>query len=125
MSPAHPCDFPSSPVSSNTLRLSQPTTPDCGPPALVHNVLLASSANTRWWVGKQVRISVILPLLGSYMERWRVDCSIGVSFAEGWSEPLRQKSGWANWPTREVNQTRPGSSLIGLCIVAWLSQITS
>src|SRR5882757_1299572 len=105
MSADHPCDFASSPVSSNFLRLSQPTTPLCGPPALVHSVLSASSANTRWWVGKQVRISVILPVLGSYVERWRVDCSIGVSFAETWSEPFRQKSGLANWPTREVNQT--------------------
>src|ERR1700682_3685341 len=120
-----PCDFASSPVSSNILRLSQPTTPLCGPPALVHNVLLASSANTRWWVGKQVRTSVILPDLGSYIERCRVDCSTGVSFAEGWSEPFLQKSGLANWPTREVNQTWPFSSIIGLCMLAWLSQITS
>src|SRR6266581_4821380 len=93
-----PCDFCSSPVSSNILRLSQPTTPLCGPPALVHSVLLASSANTRWWVGKHVRISVMLPVFGSYIERCRVDCSIAVSFAEGWSEPFLQKSGLANWP---------------------------
>ena len=76
-------------------------------------------------MGKQVRISVILPVFGSYIERWRVDCSIGVSFAEGWSEPLRQKSGLANCPTRDVNQTWPFSSIIGLCMLAWLSQITS
>src|SRR5262249_25126571 len=97
--------------------------PLTGPPALVHNVLLASSANTRWWVGKQVRISVTFPVFGSYIDRCRVDCSIGVSFAEGWSDPLRQKSGLANWPTRDVNQTRPVSSIIGLCMLAWLSQI--
>src|ERR1700730_16280291 len=83
MSADQPCDFASSPVSSNILRLSQPTTPLCGPPALVHSVLLASSANTRWCVGKQVRMSVILPVFGSYIERCRVDCSIGVSLAEG------------------------------------------
>src|SRR6516164_585705 len=125
MSADQPCDFCSSPVSSNILRLSQPTTPLCGPPALVHSVLLASSANTRWCVGKQVLISVILPVAGSYMERCRVDCSIGVSLADGWSDPFLQKSGLANCPTREVNQTRPFSSIIGLCMLAWLSQITS
>src|SRR5215470_9896781 len=38
---------------------------------------------------------------------------------------LAAKSGLANWPTREVNQTRPASSIIGLCMLAWLSQITS
>src|SRR6516164_8232248 len=125
MSADQPCDFTSSPVSSKVLRLSQPITPLGGRRVMDKSVMLASSANTRWWVGKQVRMSVILPLLGSYMEKWRVDCSIGVSFAEGWSEPLRQKSGLANWPTREVNQTRPVSSIIGLCMLAWLSQITS
>src|SRR6202171_4371376 len=83
MSADQPCDFASSPVSSNILRLSQPTTPLTGPPALVHSVLLASSANTRWWVGKQVLISVILPVFGSYMDRCRVDVSTGVSLAEG------------------------------------------
>src|SRR5712675_1849477 len=70
-------------------------------------------------------MSVILPVAGSYLARCRVDCSIGVSFAEGWSEPFLQKSGLANWPTREVNQTCPFSSIIGLCMLAWLSQITS
>ena len=67
----------------------------------------------------------MLPVAGSYTERWRVACSIGVSLADGWSEPLRQKSGLENWPMREVNQTRPVSSIIGLCMLAWLSQITS
>src|SRR5437899_4213132 len=37
-------------------------TPLPGPPALVHSVLLASSAKTRWWVGKHVLISVIFPV---------------------------------------------------------------
>src|SRR5262245_28469355 len=120
-----PCAFCSSPVSSKTLRLSQPTTPLCGPPALVHSVLLASSANTRWCVGKQVRISVILPVFGSYIDRWRLAVSTGVSFAEGCSEPFLHQSGLAGGPTREVNQTWPFSSIIGLCMLAWLSQITS
>src|SRR5881409_3873571 len=97
-----PCDLASSPVSSNFLRLSQPITPLCGPPALVHSVLSASSANTRWCVGKQVRISVIFPVFGSYMERWRLDWSTGNSFADGCSEPFLQKSGFAGAPTREV-----------------------
>src|SRR5882757_9863162 len=68
---------------------------------------------------------VMFPVCGSYIERCRVDCSIGVSFADAWSEPFLQKSGLANWPTREVNQTWPFSSIIGLCMVVWLSQITS
>src|SRR5713101_4341164 len=123
MSAVQPWDFCSSPVSSNIFRFSQPMTPLAGPPALVHSVLFASSANTRWWVGKHVLISVIFPVFGSYMERWRLDCSTGNSFADGWSEPVLQKSGLAGAPTREVNQTRPCSSNIGLCILAWLSQI--
>src|SRR5207244_11757361 len=85
-------------------------TPLCGPPALVHSVLSASSANTRWCVGKHVLISVIFPVFGSYMERWRLDWSTGNSLADGWSDPLLQKSGFAGAPTREVNQTRPFSS---------------
>ena len=68
-------------------------TPLCGPPALVHSVLLASSAKTRWCVGKHVLISVNLPVFGSYIERWRLADSIGNSFADGWSEPFLQKSG--------------------------------
>src|SRR5258707_8540394 len=77
MSADQPCDFASSPVSSNVLRLSQPITPLCGPPALVHSVLFASSAKTRWCVGKHVRISVIVPVFGSYTDRCRLGDSIG------------------------------------------------
>src|SRR2546425_11829314 len=123
MSAVHPCDFASSPVSSNIFRFSQPMTPLCGPPALVHSVWLASSAKTRWWVWKHVLISVIFPVLGSYMERCRCDVSIVVSFADRWSEPFLQKSGLAGPPTRDVNHTRPLSSSIGLCMVLWLAQI--
>ena len=54
-----------------------------------------------------------------------MDCSTGVSFADGCSEPFRQKSGFAGGPTREVNQTWPFSSIIGLCMLVWLSQIAS
>src|SRR5262245_44492574 len=100
-------------------------TPPSGPPALAHYVWWASSAKTRWCVGKHVLISVILPVFGSYIERCRLDVSIGVSFAEGWSEPFLQKSGLAGGRTRDVNQTRPCSSSIGLCMLVWLSQIGS
>src|SRR5205809_7229496 len=100
-------------------------TPLCGPPALVHSVLLASSAKTRWCVGKHVLMSVILPVRGSYTDRWRLDVSIGVSLADGWAEPFLQKSGFAGGRTREVNQTLPFSSNIGLCMLVWLSQIGS
>src|SRR5437762_5185888 len=100
-------------------------TPLPGPPALVHSVLFASPAKTRWCVGKHVLISVIFPLFGSYTERWRLDCSIGKSFADGCAEPFLQKSGFAGGRTREVNQTLPFSSNIGLCMLVWLSQIGS
>ncbi len=36
-----------------------------------------------------------------------------------------QNSGLSAGPTREVNQTRPFSSNIGLCVLVWLSQIGS
>src|SRR5271169_2685735 len=55
----------------------------------------------------------------------RPDCSIGVSLADGWSDPFLQKSGLAGAPTREANQTRAFSSIIMLCMLVWLSQIAS
>src|SRR5256885_12680997 len=70
-------------------------------------------------------MSVILPVRGSYTDRWRLDVSIGVSLADGWAEPFLQKSGFAGGRTRDVNQTRPFSSNIGLCMLVWLSQIRS
>src|SRR5262249_43241868 len=112
-----PCDFCSSPVSSNILRFSQPKTGGCGPPALVHRVLLASSAKIRWWVGKQVLISVNFALAGSYIDRWRLASASGNTFAEGWSDPALQKSGLAGGRTRAVIQTLPFSSIIGLCML--------
>ena len=54
-----------------------------------------------------------------------MDRSTGNSLADGWSEPFLQKSGFAGGRTREVNQTRPFSSNIGLCMLVWLSQIGS
>src|SRR5258708_27696652 len=120
---AQPCARCSSPVSSNSLRLSQPITGLAEPPALVHSVLFASSANARWCVLKQVLISVNLPLAGSNIERWRLAFSSGSTSAEGWLEPLRQNSGLRGARTRAVYQTRPRSSSIGLCVVVWLVPI--
>ena len=120
-----PCEAASSPVSSNFFVSSQPITPDPGPPALVHSVLLASSANIRWCVGKQVRMSVILPVFGSSIERWRVELASGNTLADGCAEPCLQKSGLGGGPTREVHHTRPLSSYIGLCVVVWPCQIGS
>ena len=70
-------------------------------------------------------ISVIFPVIGSYIDRCRFDDSSGVSLADGWSEPCLQKSGFAAGRTRDVNHTRPFSSNIGLCMLVWLSQIGS
>src|SRR5713226_4536409 len=109
-----PCDFCSSPVSSNIFRSSQPKTGVCAPPALVHSVLFVSSAKIRWCVGKQVLIRVNLPVAGSYIDRWRLASSSGNTFADGWSDPFLQKSGLAGGRTRAVIQTRPFSSIIGL-----------
>src|SRR3954469_6172368 len=117
-----PCARSSSPVSSKSLRFSQPSAGLPAPPALVQRVLFASSANTRWCVLKQVLISVNLPLFGSYIERWRLALSSGSTCADGWLEPLRQNSGLRGGRTRAVYQTRACSSSIGLWVVVWLSQ---
>src|ERR1700724_2896099 len=98
-------------------------TPCCGPPELTHTVLSASSANTTWWVLKQVRISLVCPVFGSYMARCRVDCLSGNALAEGWSEPCWQNAGFSGLPTREVNHTSPRSSIIRLCALTVESQI--
>src|SRR5881296_284153 len=102
MNGVQPCDFTSSPVSSNILRFSQPTAPGPVTPLLAHNVLLASSAKIRWWVGKQVLISVNLPLAGSYMERCRLAFSSGNTLADGWLPPFLHQSGLAGGRTRAV-----------------------
>ena len=73
----------SSPVASNILRSTQPTTPGPCTPLETHSVWFASSAKIRWCVGKQVLISVNLPLAGSYIERWRGELFNGNTFAEG------------------------------------------
>src|SRR5213083_3035428 len=70
-------------------------------------------------------MSVNFPVFGSYMESWRLERSTGKIFAEGWSDAFPQKAGFAGPRTREVNQTLPFSSNIGLCGLVWLSQIGS
>src|ERR1700694_4138140 len=57
------------------------------------------------------------------MERWRfASPPSGNTFAEGCSEPLHQ-SGFLLGRTREVNHTRPFSSIIGLWLRVRPSQI--
>src|SRR4051794_35624801 len=102
MKGVHPCDFSSSPVSSKSLRFSQPNAPGLGPPLEVHSVWLASSAKLRWCVEKHVLMSVNLPLAGSYIERCRFALSSGNARAEGWLDPFLQKSGFAEGRTRAV-----------------------
>ena len=55
-----------------------------------------------------------LPLAGSYIDRCRLELSIGNALAEGWFEPFLQKSGFSRGRTRAVNHGRPFSSIIGL-----------
>src|SRR5258706_12692662 len=66
---------------------------------------------------------VNLPLAGSYMETWRPEFSSGNAFAEGCVDPALQKSGLRCGRMRAVNQMWPFSSIIGLCMMVWLSQI--
>ena len=121
-SAVQPCDFSSSPVASNIFVFSHPTTE---PPPLVHSVLLASSANIRWCVLKQVLMWVSLPLFASYIASCRLERAIGVSFAEGWSDPSLQNAGLSGARTADVIHTRPFSSCIGLCTLFLLVQIGS
>src|SRR5439155_21657209 len=81
--------------------------------------------NCRWCVEKQVSISVNFRFFGSYIANWRFDFSTGNALAEGCSEPFLQKAGLSSPRIRAVNQTRPSLSSIGLCTLAWLSQILS
>src|SRR5688572_9491966 len=122
ISAVHPCAFSSSPVSSHSLVFNHPIT---GPPPLVQRVLLASSANIRWCVPKQVETCFISLVLGSYTATWRLELLSGKSFAERWVDPALQKSGLFGPRTFDVIHTRPVSSNIGLCTFARLVQIGS
>src|SRR5262249_50050938 len=120
-----PCDFTSSPVSSNILRFSHPSTPGPATPALSHSVWSGSEPKLRWWVGKQVLISVNVLVAGSENDTLGPAASSGKTFADGWSEPALQKAGFGLGRTRAVYQTRFFSSSIGLCVSVLLSQIGS
>src|SRR5689334_11307097 len=98
ISAVQPCDFSSSPVASNIFVFNQPTT--C-PPPLVQRVLFASSANIKWCVLKQVLMCVNLPFFGSYIASCRPERSIGVSFADGLSDPALQYAGLSGGRTAE------------------------
>src|SRR5262245_22874511 len=80
ISALQPCAFSSSPVSSNSFVLSQPTT---WPPPLVQSVLFASSANIRWCVPKHVLMCVSFFVFGSYIASWRPERGSGNNCAEG------------------------------------------
>src|SRR5262245_24138893 len=122
MSGVQPCDFSSSPVSSNIFVFSQPRTL---PPPLVQIVLLASSANIRWCVLKHVLIRVSFLVFGSYIARWREERPTGNTFADGWLEPSRQNAGLSGGRTADVIHTRPLSSNIVLWTLFLLVQIGS
>src|SRR5262249_49481756 len=126
MSGVQPCEAFSSPVKSNLSTSSQPTTsplPLPPTPLDAHSRFLLS--NCRWCVLKHVSTNVNILVFGSYIHRPRPDLLTGNSFAEGWSEPGRQKAAGCGPCRREVNQARPLPSIIGLCGVAWLSQMRS
>src|SRR5687768_1057253 len=123
ISGVQPCAFSSSAVSSHSFVFNQPIT---GPPPLVQRVLLASSANIRWCVPKQVEMCFISFVFGSYMAMCRPAALSGNTFADGWLDPALQKAGCAfGARTLEVIHTRPSSSNIGLCTFALLVQIGS
>src|ERR1700693_1236947 len=124
MSAVQPCDFSSSWVSSNILVFSQPTAPP-PPPLLVHRVLLASLANCKWCVEKQVLMSVTFLVLGSYIAKCRPALFRGNTLADGWLDPSWHQAGFSGGRTEEVNHTRPSSSNIALWTCDLLSQIGS
>src|SRR4051812_10907981 len=114
MNGVQPCDFSSSPVSSNNLVLTQPRTSAPAPPELAQSVRLASKPNCTWWVGKQVLTCAKSFFAGSYMMTWRFELLIGNAFADGCSDPFLQASGLACGRIRAANQTRDFSSSIRL-----------
>ncbi len=63
---------------------------------------------------KQVSIIEVCLVAGSYTANWRPELSTGVSFAEGRLDPALQNAGLALGRIRDVYQSRPRSSNIGL-----------
>src|SRR5688572_2467349 len=122
ISGVHPCAFSSSPVSSHSFVFNHPIT---GPPPLVQSVRLASSANIRWCVPKQVEMCFISMVFGSYIARCRPESLSGKRRADAWLDPALQKAGLFGPRTFDVIQRRPVSSNIGLCTLALLFQIGS
>src|ERR1700761_6450368 len=116
------CDCTSSLVASNFFTSSQPSTAGPTTPAL-KNSCAWSREKARWWVGKQVETSVNFSDAGSYIAMLRFDCLIGNAFADGCADPALHQSGFSFGRICEVIQTRPFSSIIGLCVIVWLFQI--
>src|SRR5512147_2390074 len=100
--------------------LNQPST---GPPPVYQRTSFLS--RFRWWVPKQVSIVTTFLVFGSYICIWRPLCSSGNACAEGWLDPLRQKSAVGFGRIRAAIHTRLCPSIAKLCAVVWLVQIAS
>src|SRR5216117_3170132 len=100
--------------------LNQPST---GPPPVYQSTSLLSKF--RWCVPKHKSIVTTFLVFGSYISIWRPLCSSGNACAEGWLDPLRQKSGAGLGRIRAAIHTRLALSIAKLCAVAWLVQIAS
>src|SRR5687767_10390014 len=62
---------------------------------------------------------------GSYICRCRLEFCIGNTFADGCVDPCLQNAGVSNGSTADVSHNRFFSSIIGLCTLFLLVQITS
>src|SRR5918999_4106053 len=101
MSGVQPCALAASPVSQNSLVLTQPTTASSFWVLLLsHSVWLASSAKFKWCVPKHVSINVNFLVSGSYTVTWREFCTnpervpaSGYTFADGWPDSAAQYAG--------------------------------
>src|SRR5713226_1638837 len=70
-------------------------------------------------------MSVICLVRGSYTASCRPLVLSGNNTAAGWLDPSLQNAGLSLGRILEVNHTRPFSSNIGLCTLAWLCQMAS
>src|SRR5712664_255446 len=70
-------------------------------------------------------MSVTCVVFGSYIASCRPLVLSGNKTADGWLEPSLQNAGLSLGRILEVIHTRPFSSNIGLCTLAWLCQIAS